>query len=149
MSQAPQYPTEGAPEAPSSIDLSAIGPADMVWHWCEVEELQGTRGATFPSRFSAQATDGYLDTRLHDWVDRRLAEVGARTHLRGINVRRLARKVVWSEHEPWRWCEDVCQEQGAARVLRVLQIAPEIAVLRVFREITEHLAECAKRDRRL
>jgi hypothetical protein len=118
----------------------------MLWKWCDVEELLGTRGSVFPAKFSPAGADGFLDTRLHDWVQRQMAAHQRERRLHGVNIFRLVRKKVWKDVGEFRFCESPAEQQAFDKALRFLGYGRDALIDLIYDRLCDYLTECAKRD---
>lgn len=140
-----EQPLESMPL--SAIELESISPADMLWRWCEVEELLGTRGSVFPGKYSSADADGALDTRLHDWVQRQIAAHRNDRRLQGVNLFRLVRKKVWKDAGEFRFCDSPIEQQAFDKALRFVGCCRDALIDLIYDRLCGYLVECAKRDR--
>ena len=130
----------------STIDLQSVSPSDMLWKWCEAEELLGTRGAVFPGKFSPADAEGVLDTRLHDWVQRQISAHQHERRLQGVNLFRLVRKKVWKDAGEFRFCDSPPEQQAFDKALRYLGSCRDALIDLIYDRLCDYLADCAKRD---
>jgi hypothetical protein len=131
------------------IDLQKMCPKDMLWKWCETEELLGTRGAVFPSKFSPSTAEGMLDTRLHDWVQRQVSAFQRCHTLQGLNLFRLVRKRVWKDAGEFRFCDHPSEQQAFDRALRYMGTNRDGLIDSIYRRLCDALSEAALRDKTL
>jgi len=140
---------DSRPIAMPVIQLDSLGPRDMLWKWCETEELLGTRGSVFPRKFSSANAEGVLDTRLHDWVQRQIVLHQRENRLQGVNLFRLVRKKIWRDAGEFRFCDTPAEQQAFDKALRYLGQCRETLIDLIFDRLCRYLESCAERDRTL
>ena len=139
---------ERAPTLPV-IELQSLNPRDILWKWCETEELLGTRGSVFPRKFSSAEAEGLLDTRLHDWAQRQIVAHQRENRLRGVNLFRLVRKKIWRDAGEFRFCDSPAEQQAFDKALRLLGHCRDSLMDLIYERLCAYLTQCAERDRTL
>lgn len=132
---------------PAPVDLTKLSPQDLLWKWCETEELLGTRGSVFPNKFSPASAEGNLDTRVHDWVQKQVAAHQRERRLQGLNLFRLVRKRVWKDAGEFRFCEHPAEQQAFDKALRYLGVNRDGLIDSLIGRLCADLAVAARRDR--